>query len=60
MIASLIGFGGRFEQFPLTQALAWGSVVGSAVQFGIQLPRVARLMNQFGFRRDWGWKVFEP
>ena len=47
MIASLIGFGGRFEQFPLTQALAWGSVVGSAVQFGVQLPRVARLMNQF-------------
>jgi len=47
MIASLIGFGGRFDQFPLTKALAWGSVVGSAVQFGVQLPRVARLMNQF-------------
>ena len=47
MIASLIGFGSRFEQFPLTKALAWGSVVGSAVQFGVQLPQVARLMRQF-------------
>jgi len=47
MIASLIGLGGRMEQFPLTQALAWGSVVGSAVQFGVQLPRAARLMHQF-------------
>ncbi len=47
MIASLIGFGGRMEQFPLTQALAWGSVVGSAIQFGVQLPQVARLMHQF-------------
>ncbi len=47
MIASLVGFGSRFEQFPLTKALAWGSVVGSAVQFGVQLPQVARLMRQF-------------
>ncbi|MBP1698439.1 MAG: mviN [Deltaproteobacteria bacterium] len=47
MIASLIGFGGRMEQFPLAKALAWGSVVGSAVQFGVQLPQVARLMHQF-------------
>ena len=47
MIASLIGFGGRMEQFPLAKALAWGSVVGSAVQFGVQLPQVAHLMHQF-------------
>ena len=47
MIASLIGFGGRMEQFPLAKALAWGSVIGSAVQFGVQLPQVARLMHQF-------------
>jgi putative peptidoglycan lipid II flippase len=47
MIASLIGFGGCLEQFPLTQALAWGSVVGSAVQFAVQLPQVARLIHRF-------------
>jgi len=47
MIASLIGFGGHLEQFLLTKALAWGSVVGSAVQFGVQLPQVAHLMRRF-------------
>lgn len=47
MIASLIGFGSHFGQFPLTKALAWGSVVGSAVQFGVQLPQVAHLMGRF-------------
>jgi putative peptidoglycan lipid II flippase len=47
MIASLVGFGSRLDQFPLTKALAWGSVVGSAAQFGVQLPQVGRLMRQF-------------
>ena len=47
MIASLVGFGGRLGQFPLAQALAWGSVVGSAVQFGVQLPQVAHLIRRF-------------
>jgi putative peptidoglycan lipid II flippase len=47
MIASLIGFGGHLEQFPLTKAVAWGSVVGSAMQVGVQLPQVSRLMSGF-------------
>ena len=47
MIASLIGFGGHFEQFPLTKVLAWGSVAGSALQFGVQLPQVAHLTRRF-------------
>jgi putative peptidoglycan lipid II flippase len=47
MIATLVGFGGRLGQFPLAQTLAWGSVVGSAMQFGVQLPRVLRLMHGF-------------
>ncbi|MCX5799903.1 MAG: murein biosynthesis integral membrane protein MurJ [Candidatus Eisenbacteria bacterium] len=47
MIASLVGFGRHLEQFPLTRALAWGSVVGSALQVGVQLPQVARLMGRF-------------
>ena len=47
MIASLIGFGSHLGQFPLTKALAWGSVVGSAVQFGIQLPQVAHFIRRF-------------
>jgi putative peptidoglycan lipid II flippase len=47
IIASLIIFGGHLEQFPLTKAVAWGSVVGSAMQVGVQLPQVVRLMSGF-------------
>jgi putative peptidoglycan lipid II flippase len=43
MIATLVGGGGRMGQFPLAETLAWGSVVGSALQVGMQLPAVVRL-----------------
>jgi putative peptidoglycan lipid II flippase len=33
-------------QFPLAVATAWGSVIGSALQFGIQLPTVLRLVGR--------------
>jgi len=42
MIATLVAFGARLGQFPLVIALAWGTVVGSALQFGVQLPFVFR------------------
>jgi putative peptidoglycan lipid II flippase len=45
MIATLIGFGSRVNQFPLAEALAWGSVAGSALQVGVQLPSVLRLVK---------------
>lgn len=45
MIATLIGFGGRGGQAWLVIVLAWGSVVGSALQVGIQLPAVVRLVK---------------
>ncbi len=47
MIASLVGFGDQLEQYSLSKAVAWGSVVGSALQFGVQLPHVTRLMGRF-------------
>lgn len=47
MIVSLVMFGGSFRQFPLTKILAWASVVGSLLQFGVQLPSVVRLLNRF-------------
>ena len=47
IITSLIFFGGRVGQFPLAEATAWGSVVGSALQFGIQLPFIFRLVLEF-------------
>ncbi len=42
MIATLIFFGGRTTQSRLAIALAWGTVAGSALQFGIQVPFVLR------------------
>jgi putative peptidoglycan lipid II flippase len=47
MIISLVVFGGSFEQFPLAKILAWGSVAGSLLQFGVQLPSVTRLLYRF-------------
>jgi putative peptidoglycan lipid II flippase len=45
MIVTLIGFGGGVDQFPLAEILAWGSVAGSGLQVGIQLPAVRRLVK---------------
>jgi putative peptidoglycan lipid II flippase len=38
MIGTLLGFGGSRSQDSLAIALAWGSVAGALLQFGIQLP----------------------
>ena len=46
MIASLIIFGRRVGQFPLAEYVAWGSVIGSALQFGVQWPTVMKLMRR--------------
>jgi putative peptidoglycan lipid II flippase len=45
MIATLWGFGGRYAQYPLAAIVAWGSVVGSALQVAVQLPVVLRLLG---------------
>jgi putative peptidoglycan lipid II flippase len=44
MIATMLGFGPGRDQFPLAAVVAWGSVVGSALQFLVQLPAVLRLV----------------
>jgi putative peptidoglycan lipid II flippase len=46
IIAALIFFGGRVDLFPLAEYAAWGSVIGSALQFGVQLPTVLRLLKR--------------
>jgi putative peptidoglycan lipid II flippase len=46
IIAALMGFGARVDQFRLAEIVAWGSVAGSALQFGIQLPTVLTLVNR--------------
>jgi putative peptidoglycan lipid II flippase len=45
MIATLLIFGHRYAQATLTGVLAWGSVVGSALQVLVQLPVVLRLLR---------------
>jgi putative peptidoglycan lipid II flippase len=51
MIATLVGFR-RWDRESLTVALAWGSVVGSALQFGVQLPVVLRLARHIRVRLE--------
>jgi putative peptidoglycan lipid II flippase len=45
IITSLIAYGGRVGQFPLAAVVAWASVIGSALQFGIQLPTILKLVR---------------
>lgn len=46
MIVSLVVFGRRVGQFPLAEYVAWGSVIGSALQFGVQWPTVIGLVRR--------------
>lgn len=43
MIAAMIAYGGRVGQERLAVILAWGTVAGSLLQFGVQLPFVLQL-----------------
>jgi putative peptidoglycan lipid II flippase len=45
MIVTLVWAGRRASEYPLAAALAIGSVIGSALQFLIQLPLVIRLLG---------------
>jgi putative peptidoglycan lipid II flippase len=51
MIATLAMYGG-IEQSALAIKLAWGSVIGSGLQFGVQLPVVLRLTRKLRLRLD--------
>jgi putative peptidoglycan lipid II flippase len=46
IIATLILFGRRENQFNLAIYTAWGSVIGSALQFGVQMPTVMMLIRK--------------
>jgi len=52
MIATLVIFGRREELPRLAVTLAWGSVVGSALQFAVQLPVVWRVAPDLHFALD--------
>lgn len=45
MIGTMLGWGGRYREYPLAIILAWGSVVGSGLQVAIQFPTVLKLLH---------------
>lgn len=45
MIATLLGFGRHYGQYPLAIILAWGSVAGSGLQILVQWPAVRKLVR---------------
>jgi putative peptidoglycan lipid II flippase len=47
MIATLLFYGNRLDLPHLAQVTAWGSVIGSGLQFGVQFPTVLRLLPRF-------------
>ncbi len=53
MVATLLWMGRREGLDRLAVALAWGSVAGSALQFGVQLPAVLALMGRLRLRLAW-------
>lgn len=46
IITALIWFGKLEDQFRLATITAWGSVIGSALQIGVQLPTVLKLTTE--------------
>jgi len=52
MIGVLVALGRFMDEPRLAVALAWGSVVGSALQVGVQAPHVLRLAGRLRIRWD--------
>ena len=46
IITALLMYGGRVTDFRLAEVVAWGSVIGSALQFAVQLPTVLRVVHR--------------
>lgn len=57
MIATMVIFGMSMRGAPLATALAWGTLVGCALQFGIEIPFVLRHARQLSFGFD---RTLEP
>jgi len=46
IIGTLLAFGDTASGYRLAQVAAWGSVAGSVLQFGVQLPTVLQLLGR--------------
>lgn len=57
MIATMVIFGMRMSGADLATALAWGTLVGCALQFGIEIPFVLRHEKHLSFGFD---RTLEP
>ena len=55
MIGALLGFGPRVSDVELGVLLAWASVAGAALQMGVQLPSVFKLLRHPRFFPDYGF-----
>jgi len=55
MIAALLGFGPRVHEVELAVVLAWASVIGAALQMGVQLPSVFGLLGSKRFAPDYAF-----
>jgi putative peptidoglycan lipid II flippase len=53
IIGFLIFFGRNRTQSDLAVMVAWGAVAGSALQFGVQLPTVLRLLGRLRIQLGW-------
>jgi putative peptidoglycan lipid II flippase len=57
MIATMVIFGMRMRGAPLATALAWGTLIGCALQFALEIPFVLRHSKHLSFGFD---KTLEP
>jgi putative peptidoglycan lipid II flippase len=55
MIAALVAYGPRRGEVELAVILAWASVIGAALQMGVQLPSVFKLLRHPRFRLDYAY-----
>jgi len=55
IIGALFWFGGDFHDYALAERVAWGLVVGSGLQFLVQLPMAIRLVR--GLRPELGLQL---
>lgn len=46
IISALVFKGGRVMEFRLAEFAAWGSLIGSGLQFGVQMPTVLRVIHR--------------
>jgi len=53
IIGTLLAWGGQSTPYRLVEIAAWGSVAGSILQFGIQLPLVWKLAGSIRLTKNW-------